>query len=207
MSSISYSGDNNDDIIADMINLIKNNSYITNSKSNKKKDKTSLSYLFKDFNLSQSDNIKIGIALEKLLIDDISRHYQNIKYSSNIKNSKDKDHLFLDNDNKIIYYAELKSNINLDTEKTKETISKCFDIYHSLSLQFPDHVVIMSLVCLRYCNKTDIPSFLLKKFSNISFHLCGINDYYAVLQIKKKFTDVSYKIILDTIVKSMFFNQ
>ena len=43
---------------------------------------------------------------------------KNIK-SNTKKGDKETDHLFIDDLNKNIYYAELKSNLNLDTEKRK----------------------------------------------------------------------------------------
>ena len=47
--------------------------------------------------------------------------YKNIK-EKNTKGKKETDHLFMDVNNKIIYYAEIKSNLNLDTEKSNETV-------------------------------------------------------------------------------------
>lgn len=93
--------------------------YIQKSFSNKKKDFCSLSYL-SEKKLSQSDCIKLGNAIEKILSDLIIKktNLVNIK-EKNKKNYKEKDHLFKDEKNKIIYYAELKGNLNLDSEKSK----------------------------------------------------------------------------------------
>ena len=54
--------------IEDLKIIIKNNYYVKNCISNKKKDKTSLSYLI-DIELSQSDSIKLGIGLENIIKD------------------------------------------------------------------------------------------------------------------------------------------
>ena len=110
------------------------NAYIKNCKSNVKKDFNSLSYLV-DKSLSQSDCIKLGIAVEKVFSDMILKytHLVNIK-PKNIKDKKEKDHLFMDVENKTIYYSELKANINLDTEKSKSTYKKCFSIVEELKL-------------------------------------------------------------------------
>lgn len=42
--------------------------------------------------------------------------------------NKDVDLIFKDNINNIIYYRELKGNIELDTEKLPATINKCNEI-------------------------------------------------------------------------------
>lgn len=102
--------------------IIENNIYVKECKSNKKKDINSLSYLL-DTIISQSDCIKLGIGCERILCDFIlsnAQHLSNIK-PINKKGSKERNHLFIDTKNKIIFYAELKGNINLDTEKSIET--------------------------------------------------------------------------------------
>ena len=52
----------------DLKKLIKENLYITQTSSNKKKDPNSLSSIV-NRNLSQSDCIKLGTGIEKLLVD------------------------------------------------------------------------------------------------------------------------------------------
>ena len=114
--------------LLELFSIIENNSYIKTSKSNKKKDINSLSYLIIR-ELSQSDCIKLGNGLEKIFYD-IVLTYTKLKdiKPKNKKGKKEKDHLFCDETNKIIYYAEFKSNINLDTEKSKSTYQKCLNI-------------------------------------------------------------------------------
>ena len=128
--------------------LIENNSYIKNCKSNKKKDINSLSYLIKR-ELSQSDCIKLGTGLEKILYD-IVLQYTKLKdiKPKNKKGKKEKDHLFCDEDNNIIIYSELKSNINLDTEKSKSTYQKCLNIVNELEEKYSDYTIKWGLVCM-----------------------------------------------------------
>ena len=117
----------------------------------KKKDIHSLSYLI-TYNLSQSDCIKIGIGLENVLRDLIlclTQELINIK-PKNKKGSKEKDHLFVNNNKKNIYYAELKSNLNLDTEKTKSTYIKCLEIKKELQKEYNNMNIIMFLVSTRH---------------------------------------------------------
>ena len=55
--------------------------------------------------MSQSECIRLGIGCEKLIYDLIMK-YANV---INIKKKNEKDHLFMDRDNKVIYYADIKS--------------------------------------------------------------------------------------------------
>ena len=160
----------------ELVKLIADNLYISNSSSNNKKDSNSLSYLI-DKNLSQSDCIKLGNGIEKLLVDFIIKHttLRNIK-QKNCKGVKEKDHLFIDDTNKIIYYAELKANINLDTEKSKSTIQKCLDIVKELQLKYPEYNIKWCLLAYRYLNYNDIPKRIQKKYQIIVNNLFGINQ-------------------------------
>lgn len=89
-----------------------------------KDDNESLSTLI-DIPLCQSEKIQFGNRMENMfsLFITMNTQYKNIK-EKNSKGKKETDHLFMDVNNKIIYYAELKSNLNLDTEKSVETVQK-----------------------------------------------------------------------------------
>ena len=183
--------------------IIRKNKYINNCSSNKKIDINSLSYLI-DYELSQSDCIKIGI--ENILKDFIleNTNLKNIK-TKNKKGIKEKDHLFMDINKKIIYYAEIKSNLNLDTEKSKQTYKKCLDIKKELQEEYKDYEIKMFLVGVRYYEKIIIPKTILKKYKEINNNLCGINEYLKFLSIKFKiFNEKDYKKILNYLVKKMF---
>jgi len=183
--------------------IIRKNKYINNCSSNKKIDINSLSYLI-DYELSQSDCIKIGI--ENILKDFIleNTNLKNIK-TKNKKGIKEKDHLFMDINKKIIYYAEIKSNLNLDTEKSKQTYKKCLDIKKELQEEYKDYEIKMFLVGVRYYEKIIIPKTILKKYKEINNNLCGINEYFKFLSIKFKiFNEKNYKKILNYLVKKMF---
>lgn len=185
--------------------IIRKNKYINNCSSNKKIDINSLSYLI-DYELSQSDCIKIGIGIENILKDFIleNTNLKNIK-TKNKKGIKEKDHLFMDINKKIIYYAEIKSNLNLDTEKSKQTYKKCLDIKKELQEEYKDYEIKMFLVGVRYYEKIIIPKTILKKYKEINNNLCGINEYFKYLSIKFKiFNEKDYKKILNYLVKKMF---
>lgn len=185
--------------------IIKVNSYVCSCKSNKKKDKASLSYLI-NIPISQSECIKLGYALEKVLCDIILKYNKSLKNmkQSNSKGKREKDHLFFDKYKKIIYYAELKSNINLDTEKSKATKNKCLTIFEELEEEYPDYEIQWCLVGLRYINNQEIPTTIYDKYKDISDNVYGINDYMEMLSINLKFDEETYKQFLNDIVLGMF---
>lgn len=185
--------------------IIYNNKYVNKLKNNKKNvcDKNSLCYLI-DKNLTQSQKIKLGLCIEHILSDIIIHHSNliNIK-QKNIKGQREKDHLFFDKINNIIYYAEIKSNINLDTEKSKMTYNKCIDIINELKDKYKNTKIKWCIVCTRYINFTDIPKFLIKKYDNIN-NICGVNDYFKLLNINIKFNQNEYKNFINNIVNYTF---
>jgi len=184
--------------------LITNSEYIINSTSTKKKDISSLSYLI-DVEMSQSECIRLGIGCEKLISELIMKYANviNIK-KKNEKDKKEKDHLFMDVENKVIYYAEIKANINLDTEKSKITYKKCQEIVLELKEEYPEYEIKWCLVALRYLEYDNIPKTIKSKYSNISENLYGINDYLKLLDIHLIFTEERYKTFLNNITRSMF---
>ena len=197
---------NNLNYLNNLNNIIDNNEYIKNCISNQKKDFYSLSYLINS-KLSQSDCIKLGIGLEKCLIDIIQNYNNkliNIK-EKNEKNIKEKDHLFKDEINKIIFYTEIKANLKLDTEKTKSTINKCLEIKNILEKTYPDYEIKMSLLYLRFYTKKNIPVYIMKKFDSIKNYIVGINDYFQILGINIQFNNENeFKYFINYIVKKMF---
>jgi hypothetical protein len=156
--------------------LIYNNNYIKNCKSNNNKDSESLSSLIIR-PLSQSDCIKLGYALERIFYDIIIQftHLKDIK-PKNKKGNKEKDHLFCDEKKKIIYYSELKSNLNLDTEKSKSTYNKCLDIFGELKQKYPYYNIKWCIVGCKYINNKHIPNKVKYKYKTIEKNLFGIND-------------------------------
>lgn len=185
-----------------LLEIINNNKYINNIKSNKNKNTESLSYLV-DIKLSQSDCIKLGFCLEKILLDLIlyNTNYVNIK-NKNIIHKKETDHLFLDNINKIIYYAELKSNLNLDSEKSKYTCYKCNEIHKELQIEYPNYKIVWNLVSLRYLNKNDLSKNIRNKYNNISNNIIGLNEYLKILKINLIFSNKEYKNFIKLIVNN-----
>ena len=192
--------------ITDLKIIIDNNKYIKECISNKSKDFNSLSYLI-DRDLSQSDCIKFGNGMEKILIDIIitkNPQLENIK-PINKKGKKERDHLFKNETLKTIYYAEIKSNLNLDTEKCKSTSNKCLQIYEELRLEYPDYFIKMYLVGTRYYDKTIIPKIIKNKYLSIEEDVLGVNEYLTEMGTNFIFeTEILYKEFLNYLANSMF---
>ena len=84
---------------------------------------------------------------------------------------KDVDLIFKDVVKKIIYYRELKGNIELDTEKVPATVAKCNEISASLRETYPDYTVDCAVLNWSVYNR----SILTAGLSNIrSFETSGI---------------------------------
>jgi len=194
-------------VMEDLKKLIKENLYITQTSSNKKKDPNSLSSIV-NRNLSQSDCIKLGTGIEKLLVDLIlqkSEHSElkNIK-PKNEKGAKERDHLFINETEKIVYYAELKANLNLDTEKSKSTYTKCQFIVDELKNQYPDYTIKWCLLGCRYIHYDNIPVIISKRYTAIQENLFGINQYLQLMNVNIQFTEETYTEFVNNVADAMF---
>jgi len=190
------------DIITNMLS-----SCMSSPKANSKtRDPTSLSFLV-DREMTQSQCIRLGIEIETTLRNIIIENtsFVNIR-PKNKKGNKERDHLFCDHENKTIYYAELKANINLDTEKSKSTYKKCLSIVEELKIEYPEYDVKWCLLAFRYIDNTKIPNNMKNKYASISENLFGINDYFKMLGLNYKYTERTYKNkFINTIATHHFF--
>ncbi len=188
------------------VKSIEMSEYVKSCFSNTTRDNASISSLI-DRPLSQSDCIKIGIAIEDVLRIFIKTHIACVKdiKEKNKKDKKEKDHLFIDEENKVVYYAEIKANLNLDTEKYHATIHKCKHIHDELTTKFPDHTIKMYLVGARYLHASEMSTAIHKKYSVIQSNLIGVNDYLNNLGYTGKPLEFSlYRELLNTMVNNMF---
>ena len=196
---------NNEDIFK---KIITTNSYVKNCVNDKEKGKDiySLSFLI-DYPLTQRQCIKLGTSFEYCLNDTIKYSKFSLKNlkENNKLGSKQKDLLWIDNVNKNVYYAEIKGNLKLDTEKTNATINKCLEIQAELIAKYPQHKVHMFLIGARYYKKDIMPNFIKSKYEKIKNNLIGINDFFDALQIPIKFkNEDEYKTILNFLSKACF---
>jgi len=195
--------------------IIRDTSYIQGCKINNKRDVHSITYLIDKSlseKMSQSDCIKLGNGIEhflrNIIIQSSSPNLRNIKTIKTKKGEKEMDHLFEDISKKVIYYAELKSCLNLDTEKCKTTYLKCMENEEKLRIIYPEHDIKMFLVGNRYLETNELYKHkkIINKYTPIYKHLCGVNDYFRNIGIPHMcFEDENeYKYVLNTIVKQMF---
>lgn len=187
--------------------LIKENRYISETVSNKKKDQNSLSSIVIR-QLSQSDCIKLGTGIEKLLVDLILQKSEHSELKDikpkNEKGSKERDHLFIRENEKIVYYAELKANLNLDTEKSKSTYTKCQFIVDELKSQYPDYTIKWCLLGCRYLHSDNIPGLISKRYTAIQENLFGINQYLQLMNVNLQFTEETYTEFVNNVADAMF---
>lgn len=106
----------------------------------------SISYLlYGEKPSEQSINIKMG-KFGEFLAKELINSNKNLELLNcgiqkiNNKN-KDIDLIFKNEKDKIIYYRELKGNIELDTEKLPATINKCKEIEKSLNDNYLDYTI------------------------------------------------------------------
>lgn len=189
--------------------IVSQNKYVKNCISTSKKDPNSFSYIV-EFQITQSDCIKLGNGIEGSLRDAIAHLLKKKLKVIDKKNTKGKqeiDHLFVDDDNKIVYYAELKTNINLDTEKCKATVEKCLKNQDDLKKEYPNYEIKMFLVACRYFQiSKDFPEeCITKKYEKIQPNLVGINEYFNALGIKFQFKNENeWKVMVNILANAMF---
>lgn len=187
--------------------IIKNNKYLKKYTSKKIQDTHSLCYLIKNKSLTQSDCIKVGFAMEKVLRDlilDFNKDLVCIK-RKNIKDIKEKDHLFLNENKKEVIYSELKANLNLDTEKSKYTAKKCLNIVEELTKEYPGYTIKWCLLGLRYYTRHEISKNILKKHSKVKDNLLGVNEYFHLLNIPLVYSKQEYINFINEIVFTMIY--
>ena len=154
--------------------LISEISYIQKCSTNKNRDETSLSYLI-NRQLSQSDCIKLGIAMENYFTGCICKFSSLVNIRpTNSKGQKEKDILFIDDARKQIYYTEVKNNLNLDTEKSRTTYEKCLKIREDLTLD--GYTIKWCLLGARYTHSNEMPNKIQKKYTYIKDKLFGVNQ-------------------------------
>jgi len=126
-----------------------NINYMNNKKE--KNDFNIKKLLGKDI-LTQSQSIKFGIIFEKVIKEILL--YNNIEIlnithtSEVIKGSKQIDICFKHND--IIYYFEIKMNLNVDSEKLKITDDKVNYIKSYISNLYPTNEIICGILTVWY---------------------------------------------------------
>jgi hypothetical protein len=99
---------------------------------------------------------------------------------------KDIDLIFRDETNKIIYYRELKGNIELDTEKLPATIEKCKEIEKSLQEKYKDYKIDCGILNWSVYNRKILKAGLsnIQFFENKGIKINHIEDFLNIIDIK-----------------------
>lgn len=173
------------------------NEYLKNTKRPKCKpdNSESLSSLV-NIPLTQSECIKLGTHIEKIFAILLSKyeHVENIR-QKNKKGVKERDHLFVVNGVKV--YAELKSNLNLDTEKRNKTIKKVIHIAREEKCEG-------YLLALRYYSC--IPEHVRARYEGV--RIVSVSEYFRLFGVPCPFFDfeLGYKIWVNQLARGLIYN-
>jgi hypothetical protein len=159
---------------------IENNEYLNKKRKRNPASSGSMKEVI-ERDMTQGQSIQLGNGIEKTFTDIIlgETSLRNMK-AGNVKGIKETDHLFADHVHKRLYYAELKTNLNLDTEKSRATIEKCKQFARHFA-KLKDYSVTWFLVCPRYLEKSEMPKHIMKKYMEIEDHVVGTNEYFKAL--------------------------
>jgi hypothetical protein len=128
--------------------------------------------------LTQSQCIKFGTHIEKILCTFIASysHVENIR-PQNRKGQSERDHLFRFSDGRKLY-AELKCNLNLDTEKRKKTQEKVNKISNEEGCDG-------YLLAVRYLN--EVPERIRKEYNAVK--VLSVSEYFKLVDVPCPFGD------------------
>lgn len=155
-------------------------------------------------NLNQSECIRLGIELENVLKDYILVNSKDWTALSEKKIARKQcDHLFLHKNTNKIIYAEIKCNLNLDTEKSLSTIQKCLLIQQKLAEKYKCDVE-MFLVGLRYYKTDIIQPTIKRKYLQIHDNVIGVNEYLRLFGIDVFTDEQEYKMFVNEFVDILF---
>ena len=98
---------------------------------------------------------------------------------------KDVDLIFKDELNKILYYFELKANIELDTEKIQATIEKCKEIENALKIIHVDYKINCGILNWSVYDRKILMSGLsnIKTFEKSGIKIYHMGDFFELFNI------------------------
>jgi len=151
--------------------------------------------LYGEIPSEQSINIKVG-RLGELIAKELIKSNNNLELLKcgiqkiNDKN-KDVDLIFKHKIKKIIYYRELKGNIELDTEKLSATINKCKEIEISLKNTHLNYRIDCGILNWSVYNRSILTSGLsnIKVFENNGIKINHMEDFLNIVEIDWKEDD------------------
>ena len=161
---------------------------------NKLKDKItytklgSLNYLFYGRRISeQSKFIKLGrfgeyFTKELIMLNkNLELMFCGIQKINN--KNKDVDLIFKDNINNIIYYRELKGNIELDTEKLPATINKCNEINLFLKKEY-DYQINFGILNWSIYNRDKNNLNIINSFERNGIKIDHFKDFLNIIDVE-----------------------
>jgi len=180
--------------------IIRENKYI-NTKKVSKTDEHSFCTLV-DTPLTQSQNVTLGICMEKLFNDVVEKNtnMKDISESASKKGERQKDHIWLDEANRSVIYAEQKNNINLDTEKSVSTETKVAEI----AKKYPDYTISAYIFAARYLSASEplAKRIIQTKYKNTK--VIGVNEYLALFNLPPFENYDVYKQVIQNVVETKF---
>ena len=150
----------------------------------------SISYLlYNEKPSEQSISIKLG-RLGEFLAKELIKTNDNLELLEcgiqkiNHKR-KDVDLLFKNENKKIIYYRELKGNIELDTEKLPATIDKCKEIEQSLKRKYKDYKIDYGILNWSVYNREILTAGLsnIRTFEGYGIKINHFGDFLEMINI------------------------
>ena len=110
-------------------------------------------------------------------------------------NRKDMDIVFKDESNQIVYYIEMKSNTNLDTEKFKATCNKISNIHQSLNENYKEYKIESYLLHWSVYEENDLDNEYKNK--HLKYQENGVKvihpkDLFHIINV-----DITYKDYID----------
>lgn len=126
-----------------------------------------------EFPMDQSQSIRLGTAVENILRKTISSKSKWVDIKpKNQPGEKERDHLFQLGD--VTIYAELKSNLNLDSEKKKATLEKAMSIAKEehtqgiiVALRHYSHETLSQSSCTNFYEKSDLKVLPVVEYLNL----------------------------------------
>ena len=126
-----------------------------------------------EFPMDQSQSIRLGTAVENILRKTISSKSKWVDIKpENQPGEKERDHLFQLGG--VTIYAELKSNLNLDSEKKKATLEKAKSIAEEehtqgiiVALRHYSHETLSQSSCTNFYEKSDLKVLPVAEYLNL----------------------------------------
>jgi hypothetical protein len=134
-----------------------------------------------NFPRTQSIMSRLGFAIERAFVSFLHRTpgVKSLKSSRDLSRyGHQLDLLF--RYRKTIYYFEIKSNLNLDTEKSKSVVNKLRKLKRTLKKQYPKSNIVSAVLSARYSRGESIRNI---KHPIRPSHVYGYSDFFDIFNV------------------------